>query len=44
MANHLTTSFFGLADHKGFVEGIQKAINSISGGGGYLHRRQSIYL
>ena len=31
MKNHLKSSFFGLADHKSFIGGIQQAINSING-------------
>ncbi len=34
MGNHLTTAFFGLGKQSDFIEGIQKAIHSLSGGNG----------
>jgi hypothetical protein len=29
--NHLSGTFFGLADHNRFIEGVQQAVNSING-------------
>jgi hypothetical protein len=34
MGNHLTTAFYGLSHQQDFIEGIQKAINSLDGGDG----------